>query len=83
MKVDLVLINLNFSHPVIHECVLIVGELAFVLLDIVGPAKELGYCIPNRQIGSGTNACKNTQSRLCSEVNSLPGNSPVSLKLNC
>lgn len=83
MKIDLVLIDLNFAHRVVLECVLIVGELAFLLLDTLGPAKKLGYYISNRHIGSGTNVCKNTQSRLCSVVKSLPGNSPVSLKLTC
>lgn len=68
MKINLVLINLNFSYCIVHKCVLIMGELAFLLLDIINPAKELDYCITHRQIGSGTNACKNTQTRLHSVV---------------
>lgn len=68
MKIDLVCIDLSFSPCAVHGCVLIVGELAFLLLDPLDPAKELGYSITNSQIGSGTNACKNTQSRLCSVV---------------
>lgn len=43
-------------------------ELASLLLDALGLVKELGYCIASRQISSGTNACKNTQTSLCSVV---------------
>lgn len=64
MKIDSVLINLNFTFCIVHKCVLIVCELASLLLDALNLVKELGYCTANRQISCGTIACKNTQTRL-------------------
>lgn len=58
------------------------GELAFLLLATISSAKELGYYITHRQIGSGTNACKNTQTRLHSEVRTCLV-ILLSLKLSC
>lgn len=81
MKIYSVL-NLNFTRRILHKCVLITCELASLLLDALELVKELGYCTARGQISSGTNACKNTQTSLCSVV-SLPGNPPVSLKLSC
>lgn len=54
-------------YCIIHKYVLIVCKLAS-LLDALSLVKELGYCTASRQISSGTNACKNTQTRLCSVV---------------
>lgn len=68
VKIYSVLINLNFTYCIVHKCVLIVCELASLLLDALNLVKELGYRIASRQISSGTNACKNTQTRLCSVV---------------
>lgn len=67
MKIYSVL-NLNFTHCILHKCVLIMCELASLLLDALNLVKELGYCTASRQISSGTNACKNTQTSLCSVV---------------
>lgn len=68
MKIYLLFINSNFTYCIVHKCVLIVCELASLLLDTLNQVKNLGYCIASRQISSGTNACKNTQARLCSVV---------------
>lgn len=68
VKIYSVLINLNFTYCIVHKYVLIVCELASLLLDALNLVKELGYRIASRQISSGTNACKNTQTRLCSVV---------------
>ena len=68
VKIYLVFINSNFTYCIVHKCVLIVCKLASLLLDTLNQVKNLGYCIANRQISSGTNACKNTQARLCSIV---------------
>lgn len=67
MKIYSVL-NLNFTHWILQKCVLIMCELTSLLLDALNLVRELGYCIASRQIGSGTNACKNTQTSLCSVV---------------
>lgn len=68
VKIYLVLINSNFTYHIVHKYVLIVCELASLLLDTLNLVKDLGYCIVSRQISSGTNACENTQTRLCSVV---------------
>lgn len=68
MKIYSVLINSTFTCCTAYKCVLIVCGLASLLLDTLNLVKDLGYCIASRQISSGTNACKNTQTRLCSIV---------------
>lgn len=62
------LINSTFTCCIVWKCVLVVCGLASLLLDTLNLVKDLGYCIASRQISSGTNACKNTQTRLCSVV---------------
>lgn len=68
VKIYLVFINSTFTCCIVYKCVLIVCGLASPLLDTLNLVKDLGYCITSRQISSGTNACKNTQTRLCSIV---------------
>lgn len=73
VKIHSVLINSNFTCCIVHNHVLIVCELAS-LLDALNLVEGLGYCIATRQISSGTNACKNTQTRLCSVAGASLGN---------
>lgn len=68
MEIYSELINLNFTYSIVHKYVLIVCEFAPLLLDALNLIEELGYCTASRQISSGTDACKNTQTRLHSVV---------------